>query len=130
MGTVEERAAHWEGMTDEQIIGTISPPIPDIGVPAPGRLAAAFRFLPGAYSGRAATRRPPMVVLLPTLVPTSKISALSPTPKRVDRAQRGESVSRGRLLDARRGDGSARPRPRRPESPQAHDGSDPREIVC
>ena len=32
MGTVEERAAHWEGMTNEQIIGTISPPIPDIGL--------------------------------------------------------------------------------------------------
>lgn len=39
MGTVEERAAHWEGMTDEQIIGAISPPIPDIGCSPPGNSA-------------------------------------------------------------------------------------------
>ena len=39
MGTVEERAAHWEGMTNEEIIGTISPPIPDIGLLSPGNSA-------------------------------------------------------------------------------------------
>ncbi len=29
----------WEGMTDEEIIGTISPPIPDIGLLSPGNSA-------------------------------------------------------------------------------------------